>query len=184
MIIVNLGGKNKPHTQGKTTRRQHRDALTFSFGADTALPKKIQAGRTGEKCRNKHTRGHGGEEAGGDWRVDLQPVGSVWLPVLRRQGCHLLPWAGRRWAWKTDVHRCSGCPGWISCLGSWRCHWHFLPHWLCCYHSYHLLVPTTWDFHCPLSNLIPGNALCPKGLVTCLLRNKWTESRTEFLVSL
>lgn len=65
MIIVNLGGKKKPHTQGKTTRRQHRDALTFSFGADTALPKKIQAGRTGEKCRNKHTRGHGGEEAGG-----------------------------------------------------------------------------------------------------------------------
>jgi hypothetical protein len=65
MIIVNLGGKKKPNTQGKTTRRQHRDALTFSFGADTALPKKIQAGRTGEKCRNKHTRGHGGEEAGG-----------------------------------------------------------------------------------------------------------------------
>lgn len=30
MVIVNLGRKKKPHTQGKITRRQHKDALTFS----------------------------------------------------------------------------------------------------------------------------------------------------------
>lgn len=34
MVIVNLGGKKKPHTQGKKiTRRQHKDALTFSYGS-------------------------------------------------------------------------------------------------------------------------------------------------------
>lgn len=65
MVIVNLGGKKKPHTQGTTTRRQHKDGLTFSYGADTALPKKIQVGRTGEKGRNRGARGHSGEETGG-----------------------------------------------------------------------------------------------------------------------
>ena len=97
-----------------------------------------------------------------------------------------LPWAraGRRWAWETDVHKCSavraGFPVWVSGAVT---DISFLTDYV---------VITVITFWCPLLEifiaswvilLIPGNALGPKGLVTCLLGNTWTESRTELPVS-
>lgn len=174
-------GKNHQMPAQRCTHLFVRVSLPAGTELTQLSIKRYQEGGLGKGQKQGHQKAWW-EGNWRDQRVKLQPIASVWLPALQRQGCHELELAedepGRQMSTGVLAFR-DGFPVWVSGAVT---DISFLTDFV---------VITVITFWYPLLEtfiaswvilLIPGNALGPKGLVTCLLRNEWTESRTEFPV--